>query len=55
MRVGVVREMPPSLINDDVYLERLFEIEDKPSYHYGEYSGETGQITRYKPLKGELL
>lgn len=26
MRVGVVREMPPGLINDDAYLERLFEI-----------------------------
>jgi glycosyltransferase involved in cell wall biosynthesis len=26
LRVGVVREMPPGIINDDVYLERLFEL-----------------------------
>jgi len=26
LRIGVVREMPPGLINDDTYLERLFEL-----------------------------
>jgi len=35
--------------------EEASKIEDKPPYHYGEYSGETGQITWYRPLKAELL
>jgi len=26
MRVGVVREMPPAIINDDVYLQELFKL-----------------------------
>jgi len=26
LRVGVVREMPPGIINDDVYLQQLFEL-----------------------------